>query len=197
MPERDVVVDAASPPLRLEFDAAPAAPVALVLRDERGQNVFVAPDLLPPLCAGAAAVPCAAGKESPKLAFQHVPLGAAAWRLEDRVVDGQLVFLPFAPREPVVLHVDDGGANTIELTVQRRAFADVRACDATGREDGTACVTVWHRGQRVRGRDEPFAQRWAAWLPPGGYRVVVDRNGVEQEHQLVVGSRDVTLRLRP
>lgn len=197
MPEREVVVGPDTPPLQLEFAAEPGVSVAMSLRDPRGQSLVVAPELVPALTIGGVARPCVTRSGGARYGFVHVPLGAAELRLEDRVVDGQLEFLPFAPQGPVALQVQDGIDNTIALTVQRRAFVDVRACNGSGREDGTACVAVWSGHRRVRGREQRFAQRWAAWLPPGDYSVVVDRNGVEQEHPLVVAAQDVTLRLRP
>lgn len=197
MPEREVVVGPDTPPLHVEFTTVPGASVALSLCDPRGRILVVAPELVPPLTIGGVTRPCVSRSGGARHGFDHVPLGAAELRLEDRVIDGQLLFLPFTPQGPVALQVQDGVDNAIALTVQRRAFVDVRACTATGREDGTACVAMWRGDRRVRGREERFAQRWAAWLPPGDYRVVVDRNGVEQEHPFVVAERDITLRLRP
>ena len=132
-----------------------------------------------------------------RLGFAGVPLGAVRLQLEDRVVDDAHWFVPFAPVAAVDLQVRDGSDNEIGLVVERRAFVDVRACEASGREDSGACVEVWLGPRRVRGRAERFNQRWAAWLPPGDYRVTVDRNGEVREHPLPVATRDVTLRLRP
>lgn len=201
MAERAVVVDATSPRKALLFAAEPAVTVRLVLRDPAGKNVAIAPELVAPLrVAGGPTgeVPCGTldGKAN-RLGFAHVPLGACELQLADRVVDGVHWFVPFEPQAPVMLHANDGIDNEIALTVQRRAFVDIRGCTGSGREDATACVEVWLGERRVRGRAEPAPQRWAAWLPPGIYRVVIDRNGVRKEHALQVALRDVSLRLRP
>ncbi|MFY9343638.1 MAG: carboxypeptidase-like regulatory domain-containing protein [Planctomycetota bacterium] len=200
MPEREVVVQRDSPLLRVEFDAEPAAAVSLALRDGRGASISIAPELMPPVVAAGRECPCLQAKEgtrTPKLRFPHVPLGAGELRLEDRLLDGVHTFLPFEPLPPVALLVQAGQPNALELAVQRRPLVDLRACDASGREDGNACIAVFLGERRVRGRDEVFAQRFAAWLPPGDYRVVVDRNGALREHPLAVARTDVTVRYRP
>ncbi len=203
LPEREVLVECDTPLVRLEFDALPAVPVTLRLRDHRGANVAVAPELMPSLQVGDVARACGtlgkagAGGSFARLVFGQVPPGAAELRLEDRLVDGMHVFLPFEPMPKATLTAIDGATNSIDLTVQRRAFLDVRACDASGREDGTACVEVFLGEQRVRGRAQTFSQRWAAWLPAGDYRIVIDRNGVVREHTVKVAGADQALRLRP
>ncbi|HEX6812069.1 MAG TPA: carboxypeptidase-like regulatory domain-containing protein [Planctomycetota bacterium] len=196
MPEQQVVVEPGSPPQRLEFVARPGAPVHLVLRDAAGHRVSVAPELVPSLLANGQVRPCALHKET-SLAFLRVPLGPAELRLADGEVDGALSFLPFEPLPPVALNVQRDPLQAIRLVVQRRAFVDVRACHASGREDGNACVVVFRGDRRVRGRDERLTQRWAAWLPAGDYRAEIDRGGTVREYPFSVGTRDVTLRLRP
>jgi hypothetical protein len=56
---------------------------------------------------------------------------------------------------------------------------------------------MWAAQRRVRNTTETLTSRWIGRLPPGDYRVVIDREGVRSEHPLRVGRADVQERYRP
>jgi len=90
-----------------------------------------------------------------------------------------------------------GSDNVLEPRVQHRALVDLRACEAGGREQFSATIEVFAGEQRVRSHEVNGCQRFRSHLPPGDYRVQIDRGGVLREHALVVGRDDIHLRLRP
>ncbi len=199
LPEHRVGIDVGTPPIRIEHMAVPGANVRLELCDVHGRRFTPAPELMPVLRAAGMERPCmlgANGKRGQPIVYTSVPLGAATLGFEDREADGVRTFLPFAPQAALDVVVGTEGA-VVPLTVQRRAFVDLRACEASGREDFAACILVFAGTVRVRGRDDPAAQRWAGWLPPGEYRVAIERAGVTRERIVTVGETDLTLRLRP
>ena len=79
----------------------------------------------------------------------------------------------------------------------RRAMVDLRACEANGREQFDAKISVFAGDQQVRSHKVRGSQRFLSFVPPGDYRVVIDRKGTVREHSLVVARQDVRLRLRP
>ncbi|MBL8756617.1 MAG: hypothetical protein JNK15_25200, partial [Planctomycetes bacterium] len=137
LPERVCTIDPDTPLVRIEHEARPGAVVRLELVDARGESVWTAPELLPPLYAQGLSCPCVALEERLRrrqVGFRSVPLGPALLQWDDRVENGMRTFLPFDPLPPLdlVVAADD---NDVPLVVQRRPWVDLRVCDRTGRED--------------------------------------------------------------
>lgn len=195
--DQEVELEPGAPPLRVNFVAEPGVTVGLRLAGLRGPAVQLATELMPPLrAAGGCLVPFQQ-RDKKSQGYFGVPLGPATIVCEDRHEPGLVTFLPFEPESPLQFEVLDRDAQEVTLAVRPRPFVDLRACDATGREDFAACIEVWLGDRRVRGREERQGQRWAGWLPGGSYRVRIDRRGLVSERHLAVGDRDLTLRLRP
>lgn len=133
----------------------------------------------------------------PRIGWKHVPLGAA--RLDDRgetEAGDEVEFLPFDPLEARTFDVQPGD-NRIEVTVEPRAFVTFVACERGGREDTRARIRVFAGGRRVRPACSPDQSRWQAFLPPGEYRVAIDRVDGTTESVVFVQRDSITLRLRP
>ena len=76
-------------------------------------------------------------------------------------------------------------------------MVDLRACETRGREQFGATIEVFAGEQKVRSHPVLGCQRFLSHLPPGDYRIVIDRGGQIREHSLLVPRQDVRLRLRP
>jgi len=137
-----------------------------------------------------------AGRVPRLIGWQSVPPGPAEVVFADRRKNGEVEFLPFDElplrRHEVVL----GTRNEIVVDVVPRALVDLRACDATGREDPAARLVV-HDGSDIVSGQTSASQRWVSAMPPGDYRVVVTHRTREREHLLRVGRRDLAVRYRP
>lgn len=129
--------------------------------------------------------------------FQKHPPGNAAIISEDRVLKGELQFLAFDPIPEQFVRVLLDQPNELKLTVTRRALVDLRACESGGREQFGASIEVFAGDRKVRSLSAKFCQRFRSYLPPGDYRVVIDRDGKRSESKLKVARRDIRLRLRP
>jgi hypothetical protein len=201
LPPQEVSIAVGDPPVRLLVEGQPGACVSLDLRDARGESVSVAAELMPPLRARGSSHPCVKIGEEHDLhrviAYEGVAIADAEVDFVDRVLDDEHIFLPFVPRGPLRIAVVGNGRDKLAVQVERRPFVDLRACLASGREDGSATIQLLLDDRPVRGRRERFAQRWSGWLPPGDYRVVVKRGKAVRETALNVATRDITLRLRP
>jgi hypothetical protein len=201
-PPRELVTQGSIPRERVDFLVAPATVVPLVLQRPDGSPWRLDPALLPWLDVGDQHVPCTAlgdgerGARVP-IGYAGVPIGRAVLRLQDREQGGEHVFLPFDPLPERHCEVRPGQPAPLVLDVVPRAFVDLRACEASGREDFTARLQVFAGQRAVCRQPEDKAYRWAAHLPPGDYRVTVERPGHFREHALCVDRADVTLRLRP
>jgi hypothetical protein len=68
---------------------------------------------------------------------------------------------------------------------------------AVGREDVNARIRVFAGDLLVRSYLDEGSQRWSAHLPPGDYRVAVDRKGRVTEDYVRVDRANVQRRLRP
>lgn len=201
-PPRELVTQGAIPRERVDFLVAPATVVPLVLQRPDGSPWRLDPALLPWLDVGDQHVPCTAlgdgerGARAP-IGYAGVPIGRAVLRLQDREQGGEHVFLPFDPLPDQRCDVQLGLPASLVFDVVPRAFVDLRACEASGREDFTARLQVFAGQRAVCRQPDDKAYRWAAHLPPGDYRVTVERPGHFREHALRVDRADVTLRLRP
>ena len=129
--------------------------------------------------------------------YQNHPPGNASIVSEDRVVAGELRFLAFDPVPEQFVHALLHQPNELTLEVTRRAFVDLRACESSGREQSSASIEVFAGEQKVCSLPVRFCQRFRSYLPPGDYRIVVDRGGERTEQALVVARKDIRLRLRP
>lgn len=199
---RDLATTAAEARADLEFVVERAGTLQVeVCAGDRALAVVA--EQMPLLAAGAHLLPCqyltaSEGRwGAAKLGYRSVPFGSWTLVLDDRQTADEVVFLPFDPLPAVAVAVVEGVTNRVRLQVVPRALLDVRGCDRVGREDFTACVSVFAGPRRVRSRPEAQAQRWSAFVPPGEYRVVVDRNGDVREQYVQVARRDVALRCRP
>jgi hypothetical protein len=180
-----------------------AAIVRLSLRTNGGQPVLADPHVLPSLVIDGQPYPCvdlAKGRRGTyswrNVGYRSLPPGNATLSCADDVIDGELSFLPFDPPPPVSTRVE-AGRNDIVLEVERRAVVDLRACERSGREQLGASITVFQGDRKVRSLDCDTERRFRSFLPPGEYRVAVDRNGLLREHALLVARQDIVLRLRP
>jgi hypothetical protein len=139
--------------------------------------------------------------QGPSPCIVRVPGGMTTFRWEDRVVDGELAYLPFEPPPPRTMEVLVQGENPLELRVQARARVTIVACDAGGTEQKRASVAVFAGNQRVqRMSDDPKrgpASRWSSFLPPGEYRAVIEHAGETREHTILVGRENLRLLLKP
>ena len=129
--------------------------------------------------------------------YQNHPPGNASIVSEDRVVAGELRFLAFDPVPEQFVHALLHQPNELTLEVTRRAFVDLRACESSGREQSSASIEVFAGEQKVCSLPVRFCQRFRSYLPPGDYRIVIDRGGERTEQALVVARKDIRLRLRP
>lgn len=129
--------------------------------------------------------------------FQNHPPGNAVIVAKDRIVDGESQFLAFDPLPDQFVQALLDQPNELTLTVTRRALVDLRACESGGREQFSASIEVFAGEQKVRSLPTKFWQRFRSYLPPGDYRVVIDRGGARSERKLKVARRDIRLRLRP
>ncbi|MEO6595124.1 MAG: hypothetical protein ABIP94_10270, partial [Planctomycetota bacterium] len=201
-PAQQFEISRASPNARVEIPVEPAGIVCLDLRRSDGREFAPPPVSMPPLQAGGCSfeavdvrrfAPVGAGYYG----YVSVPPGPARVLLEDREVDGQLTFQPFDAQPARQIEVAAGNCNQVAIFVEPRAQVELRAVDSVGREDLHAVVEV-RRGARVVAplhKERPSL--WHAFLPPGEYRVRIDRNGESTEESLVVARANVQRRLRP
>jgi len=202
-PPRELATCAAVPRERVDFVVAPGVVVPLVLRRPDGATLHVDPECLPWLTADGVSVPCtllAAGERGDqphRIGFVGVPPGRVELTLADRSDAIGIDYLPFDPVAAVSGVADADGGPPLHVDVLPRAAVDLRGCEASGREDPAAHVRVFAGEREVRGRPRQPQQRWLGWLPPGDYRVVVERSAGAREHALRVDRADVQQRLRP
>ena len=202
-PSQHITVPAGDQQLALQFAVARAAPVRLVLRS-RGQVVNgLPPESMPVLhdhdrdihytLLGSSK----AQYRHRRFGFANVLPGLVTLHCADRLVEDELQYLAFEPIEPQSFAVVLGRENQIELQVEPRAMVDLRACETGGREQFGATIEVFAGEQKVRSHPVLGCQRFLSHLPPGDYRIVIDRGGQIREHSLLVARQDVRLRLRP
>ncbi|HEX5052962.1 MAG TPA: hypothetical protein VFZ65_14400, partial [Planctomycetota bacterium] len=196
-----VQITASTPSARVELLAEPAGIVGLTLRAANGREYAPPASTLPPLRAGgrlfAATNVRRYVRGSASWGYVSVPAGPAEVLLEDREVEGQCVFQPFDVQSPHAIDVVIGDHNAVEIYVEPRAQVDVRAVDVGGGEDVDARVSVSWGARSVASVDNTRPWRWYSFLPPGEYRIVVERNGVQKEQLLHVARENLQLRLRP
>ena len=130
-------------------------------------------------------------------AYTGVPPGRFTLRSEDRIVDDEWHYLAYDPIEDVTGVAQFGQDNTVALQVHKRAMVDLRACEKSGREDFRASIEVFDGARKVHTHEVRGCQRFRSYLPPGTYRVVIDRGGVIRQQTVEVGRKDLRLRLRP
>jgi hypothetical protein len=202
-PPRELTTDNATPSEHLAFVVSAGATVRLSLRDRDGASIDVDAARLPTLVSGDTALRCTTlvakkyGGPPTQAGYVGVPPGRARLVVEDRVADAGIEFLPFDPRTPIEFDVELGRDNEVVIDVLPRAMVDLRACSEGGREDPTARVSVFACDRFVFGGEQAPGQRWSGWLPPGNYRVIVDRGGDVREHALHVDRAAITMRYRP
>jgi len=126
-----------------------------------------------------------------------VPPGEVTVVAEDQLIDREWRYLGFDAVGEHVVHAAAAAPNTLELSVIPRARVDLRACHKSGREQLSASIEVFAGEHRVHNGADGGCQRFFSYLPPGDYRIVVDRGGDKREHALRVDRRDIRLRLRP
>lgn len=132
-----------------------------------------------------------------EFAYTGVPPGQFTLRSRDEVVDEQWRFLAYDLIDDVTAVAQLGRDNKVALHVEKRALVDLRACEKGGREDFRASIEVFAGERRVHTHEVRGCQRFRSFLPPGMYRVVIDRGGVFKEHTIEVARKDLRLRLRP
>lgn len=202
-PAQSVVVPQQEGSLRLQFEVARAVSLRLELHSNGDLLRLVEPDCMPVLRSGSrewrfGPLTGSWGRYHLRASgFADVLPGRATLHGEDQVRAGEVWFLAFDPIEDQFADVVLGQDNLLRCQVQRRASVDLRACEANGREQFDATIQVFAGELRVRSLAVKGQQRFLSFLPPGGYRVVVDRAGKPREHTLVVARQDVQLRLRP
>jgi hypothetical protein len=128
--------------------------------------------------------------------FAPVQAGRATLVCRDRDRDGAWHYLPFDPLPDRTIDVVTGDRNTVDLSIERRAIVRLRAVDIVGREEPGADITVF-AGDRAVHSAEGRSSRFRSPLPPGDYRVVVERRSGRREQGLAVGRADLDLKLRP
>lgn len=180
---------------RLTFPVRPGAIVHLSVRDEHGNRLRVPPEFLPELVAEGSSFTCGGDVKAPR--FPGVPAGDVALRCVDVVQGDEVRFLPFDEMPDVRANAALDEANVVQLAVRRRARVDLRVCERGGRECFGARITVYAGDRRVRSFPVEQPQRFEAFLPPGDYRVVADRDGALREYTITVGRGTLRLRLRP
>jgi len=206
---RQEVLTGAVPKTSVAIVAVPARDVVLDLRRADGRRFFLPQHsptmlaLLPELVVGERGFTAAPMGENDgflagtaRLAYPNVPLGTGTLRADDRVDHGALVFLPFDPIVARGVAVTTG-ENCVVLTVEPRAFVELLACSRSGMQDVRARVRVFAGQQPVQPICTPEQSRWQAFLPPGEYRVVVQRGAETTETVLTVQRDAIVMRLRP
>lgn len=189
--------------LELPVVVAAAATVQVQVRDRRGRAITVPRALLPPLCAAGREIACDGSGDGAGvlggrvLRYSSVPPGSATLACVDRLVDGAWHYLPFDPTPARTIDVRPLASEVIDLEVDQRAFVDLRGCERSGREQLDAAVTVFAADHPAASMETRYPNRWQAYLPPGDYRVAVDRRGVVREHWITVARGGQYLRLRP
>lgn len=127
-----------------------------------------------------------------------VALGPAELRFADERRDGEHVLLPFDPPAggSLACEVQPGDENLVVLRAARRAQVRLVAVDEVGREVPSSQIQVFLGSDPVRSQ-AARKTRWEGCLPPGDYRVVIERSSGRREQGLAVGRQDIDLRLRP
>lgn len=128
--------------------------------------------------------------------FAPVAAGRATLVGRDRERDGAWWYLPFDPLPDRAIDVVVGDQNVVDLRCERRALVRLRAVDIVGREEPGARISVF-AGDRAVHSAEERPSRFRSPLPPGDYRVVVERPGGRREQGLAVGRTDLDLKVRP
>ena len=189
--------------VQLSFVAGDGATVFLQLRTEDGRTPRLPFAALPQLaCAGLRLLAeDLSGVIDPvpgaKVGYLGVPAGPAELMAVDPEVDGAVTFAGVEVPSGIVLEVRPGAREILTVDVRRRANVELVAASATGREDETARLSLFVGSKRVLPPVPERSSRWQGWLPPGDYRVVIERGNVRREHDFVVLRADVRLRLRP
>lgn len=191
---------------RVPFTVSKGAKVRLLVdADGKGSDAFLGlpPESMPVLASGRVEIPFGklTGRGGRYTNFQYgyekVPLGRATLAVQDRIVDGEHRFLAFDPIPEQYVEVLDGHDSVLRIRVAMRASVYLRACETGGREQLGATIEVFRGDRKVHSGDAGGCQRFRSYLPPGDYRVVIDRGGKIREHALHVGRRNINLRLRP
>lgn len=204
-----VEVPAGLPHLRLEFTVVPAGIVRMAFEQPGGRPFYLPTNspsmlaLLPEIVAGPNRLPCRMipAPEGPLTGaalpgYENVPIGPATLQAQDRVQDGALVHLPFDPIESVAIEVAPGRRDVV-VPVQPRAFVTLIACGRGGGEDSRGRIKVFRGDTLVQPACSPQQARWQAFLPPGEYRVVIDRENGPTEDRLFVDRASMVVRLQP
>ncbi len=209
VPPQEVVCGSWDQRARIAFTAQRATIVRLSVLSTTGPLALPVA-ALPPFRSGGEERPCvnlaailpagssrAGATKTAVAGYTSVPLGRGDLMLEDRDLDGAVQFLPFDPVASTCIDVVDGDHNEVTLHVEPRALVDLRGCERGGREDLTARIQVFAGDRRVRAFDQQQSHRWQSFLPPGDYRIVVDRQGRIREEFLRVDRTNLQRRLRP
>ncbi len=202
-----VVADGTVPAVRVDLAAIPAVDVRLDLR-RPDRSPFLLPvqseamiALLPRLVIDGRVVRCArvgegGGLGGSPLGYPCVPYGRAVLESGDRTIDGALSTVPFDPIDEVELRVGPGTERVV-VPVTPRAFVDIVACSSSGMQDTRAHIRVLRDETVMQPACSPNQSRWQSFLPPGEYRVLIERESGETENRIFVQRDTISLRLRP
>lgn len=175
--------------VEVRFDLPATGDVRLEFRDAAGRIVRLDADLLPALPCAGGDVPCldldrghGSAVTGGRPSYCGVPVGTVTLHFDDVRTADSVRFLPFAPLPPRDVAVAAGGETIVELQVEPRVVVELRATEASGRENPMAAIEVFDGGRTVAPEGQPQRSRWTAHLPPGLYRVVItDAQGVRED----------------
>ncbi|MCU0867327.1 MAG: hypothetical protein MUC36_26385 [Planctomycetes bacterium] len=197
------VIGADTGSVTLTFAAAAGATVFLALRTQGGDRPRLPLAALPRLSTANGlleAEDLSGVKDAPagaKQGFLGVPPGPVELVVDDPEQDGEVTFLGVDVPVGLRLQLAPQAREVLTVDVVRRARVELVAASTSGREDTTAKLSLFAGPRRVRAPEAGRGSQWSGWLPPGDYRIVIERGSAWREHDLVVGRSDVRLRLRP